>query len=699
MSRLASPPLVVALSLSIGLSVVARAEPPTAAVAGPAPAAAAPLPTLPYTPGLDPAAMDRSVDPCTDFYAYACGGWQRANPIPADRSSWDVYSKVADENLQYLWGLLDAAAKAPDGTRSAVERQVGDAFAACMDEAAIERAGARPLAEDLAAVEQLRDPSGLARLLGRLHRRYDDADLLFSFGSQQSFEDSEQVVAVLAAGGLGLPDRDQYVLEDEATRKVRRAYQRFVARMLELSGLPQARAKAGATAVLRLETALAKASLTRVARRDPKKTWHHTTRQALEASGPALRWADYLQAAGAPPMAWLNVAEPAFFAEADRLVRTTPLATWKAYLRFHLVAGAAPYLARGFQEAHFAFYEAELRGTQALAPRWKRCVRWIDRDLGEALGQLFVERAFPPQAKRDAERMVVLVEEAMRARLAHLDWMSDATRAEALRKLEGMRNKVGYPERWRDYASLVVRRDDFAGNVQRASAFELERQLGKIGKPVDRGEWQMTPPTVNAYYDASMNDINFPAGVLLPPLWDPKLDLAPGYGNTGSTVGHELIHGFDDEGRQFDARGNLRDWWTSTDAQAFEAKAQCIVEQYARYPVIDELRINSKLTLGEDLADLAGTLLAYDAWRKATQGAQLSPRDGLTPEQRFFVGFAQWDCSNRRPEDARLRALTDVHSPARWRINGVVVNMPEFAQAFSCPKGSPMVAEKPCSVW
>ena len=658
-----------------------------------------PLASLPYTPGLDVGAMDRSVDPCQDFYAYSCAGWQRANPVPPDRSSWGVYDKVADENLQYLWGLLEEAARRPDARRSPLERQVGDYFAACMDEAAVDRAGAQPLAADLAAVDGLSGTSGLAGLLGRLHQRVEGNGLLFGFGSQQSFEDAEQVVAVVGAGGLGLPDRDQYLADDVPTRTLREGYQALIRRMLELSGWTAARSATGAAEVMRLETSLARASLDRVDRRNPKKVWHHATRQTLEAALPDFRWADYFEAVGTPAPAWLNLGEPAFAAEVQRLLAGEPLTTWKSYLRFHLTVAAAPYLGKAFREAHFAFYGAQLRGAKVMAPRWKRCVGWVDRDLGEALGQLFVARAFPPEAKRDAERMVQLVEAAMEVRLAGLGWMGPATRQAALQKLHAMRNKIGYPDRWRDYAALRVRRGDFAGNVARAAAFETARQLGKIGKPVDRGEWQMTPPTVNAYYDASMNDINFPAGVLLPPLWDPRIDLAPGYGNTGSTVGHELIHGFDDEGRQFDARGDLRDWWTAADAEAFETRAQCVVAQFGAYTAIDDIKINSRLTLGEDLADLAGTLLAWDAWRKATEGQKLEPRDGLTPEQRFFVGFAQWDCANQRPEESRLRALTDAHSPSRWRINGVVANMPEFARAFACPAGSPMVSRRPCLVW
>jgi endothelin-converting enzyme/putative endopeptidase len=450
---------------------------------------------------------------------------------------------------------------------------------------------------------------------------------------------------------------------------------------------------------MRIETALASASLSRVDRRDPRKVWHHTETADLVKGSKAFRWADYLAASGAPPSSWLNVTEPAFVAGLDRQLEKETLPAWKSYLRWHRVRSAAPYLSTPFQKGSFGFYSATLRGAKELAPRWKRCVGWTDNDLGEALGQVFVAKVFPPSVKADAETMVKLVQAAMAKRIDALDWMAPETRKAAHEKLSTMKNKIGYPDTWRDYSAVAVERGDFAGNVARATAFETRRQLAKIGKPVDRGEWGMTPPTVNAYYNPSMNDMNFPAGVLMPPLWDPRIDLAPGYGNTGGTVGHEHIHGFYDEGRQFDAGGNLRDWWTDADGKEFEKRAQCVVDQYAQYTVIDDVMINSKLTLGEDIADLAGILLAWDAWKMATAGQKLEPRDGLTPEQRFFVGNAQWACANMRPEDLRVLAMTDPHSPPVWRVNGLMPNIPEFARAFSCEAGQPMVRDNICRIW
>jgi endothelin-converting enzyme/putative endopeptidase len=448
-----------------------------------------------------------------------------------------------------------------------------------------------------------------------------------------------------------------------------------------------------------LETALAKATLTPVERRDPYKLLHRVSRSELQALTPAFDWSAYLSAQGIPDVAEVNVMEPAFYRELDTLLRTRGMDHWKPYLRWHLVSARAYSLSRDFVAADFDFYRKTLRGVPADMPRWKKCVRAVDRDLGEALGQVFVAKTFPPETRARTLAMTQRIETAMEQEIRSLPWMSADTRARALEKLHTLVNKVGYPDTWRDYSGLMVSREDFAGNLRRATVFESQRQLAKIGKPVERGEWGMTPPTVNAYYNPQMNDINFPAGVLQPPLFDPAMDDAPNYGNTGSTIGHELTHGFDDEGRQFDAAGNLRDWWKKADAQGFEERLHCVREQYAEYVVVDDIRINSELTAGEDVADLGGTLLAYMAWQAATAGMRLGPIDGFTPEQRFFIGFGQWACENDRPENLRVSASTDPHSPGRYRINGVVANMPEFQQAFSCKAGQPMVREKRCRVW
>jgi putative endopeptidase len=658
-----------------------------------------PTKALPYSPSLDLTSMDKSVDPCADFYTYSCGNWIKKNPIPPDQSSWSVYGKLYVDNQRYLWGILqDLSVKT--GGRNAAQQKIGDYFAACMDESAIEARGAQPLQPQLDAIAALKSKKDLAPLLARLHLDHSSNRLLFGFGSNQDFEDAESVIAFATAGGLGLPDRDYYFMTDEKTATIRDKYVAHVQRMFELLGADRAVAKSQAASILKFETALAKASLTRVEKRDPHKLLHKYKRSSLSGKlTPSFDWEAYLKAVGLPSLQRFNVTEPAFFKALESELKRASLDDLKTYLRWHVVLENAAVLSSAFVNENFDFYGRTLYGRQELRPRWKRCVTYVDNQLGEALGQEFVARTFPPELKAKTVEMTKYIEEAMAKDIEQLDWMGPETKKQALTKLHTIVNKVGYPDKWRDYSAVEVRRDDFTGNTWRANAFESRRQLAKIGKPLDRTEWQMTPPTVNAYYDPQMNDVNFPAGVLQPPLYDAKMDDAPNYGNTGATIGHELTHGFDDEGRQFDARGNLKDWWTKKDAKAFDERAACVVDQYAKYTVIDDIKINSKLTLGEDIADLGGTILAYVAWKAATKDEQLKDIDGLTPDQRFFIGYAQWDCNDERPESKRANAITNPHSPGQYRINGVVVNMPEFAQAFSCKKGAPMVSEKPCRVW
>jgi len=677
-----------ALALSTTLVLAQSALPP----------AERPLAELPYTPSLEPSFMDRSVDPCVDFYAYSCNGWIRQNPIPPDQASWSVYGKLADENQQFLWGLLEQASR-PDPARDADRRRIGDYFAACMDVAGVDRAGLEPIRPELDAIAGLDSKSKIAALVGRLHTGPGQGGPLFDFGSEQDFGDVTQVIAIAFAGGLGLPDRDYYLKDDARSVELRERYRAHVRRTLELAGHSPERAEAESAVVLRIETALARASLTVVEKRDPHNLYHRMPVADLQKVTPSFSWSDYLRAVGAPAVELVNVTEPAFFAEVERRIAGESLADLRTYLTWHLLRSASPFLAEALRAESFAFYGRVLRGVEQPPPRWKLCVDRVDSDLGEVLGKVFVESTFRPETKRDVERMVGFIEQAMAKRIAELDWMSPETKAKARVKLDAMRNKIGYPEVWRDYSALAIERGDFYGNVRRASEFETRRRLAKIGRPVDRGEWGMTPPTVNAYYHPLMNDMNFPAGVLQPPLYDPRLDDAPNYGNTGGSIGHELTHGFDDEGRQFDADGNLRDWWAAADAEAFVARSECVVEQYAAYPIVDDLRINSRLTLGEDVADLGGTILAWEAWKLATAGRELEARDGLTPEQRFFVGYAQWACENQRPEQLRVSAATNPHSPGVWRINGSVANMPEFARAFQCKAGQPMVRENVCRIW
>lgn len=657
---------------------------------------AQPLTAMPYSPSLDLASLDRSVDPCNDFYKFACGGWMKNNPIPADQARWDVYSKLANDNMQFLWGILEADARA--ASRNATQQKIGDYFSACMDTAAIDKQGAEPIRPALAAIDALRDRKALIAYLAILHHS-TRGSFFFDSGSTQDPGDSSSVIAEIGAGGLGLPDRDYYLKTDARSEEIRKAYLAYVEKVLTLAGESSGQAGRDAAAIMRIETALAKASLTRVERRDPYKQYHKMTVAELSSSSPVINWPEYLRVQGVPSVTSLNVAQPAFLKAVDQALSSEPVDDLKAYLRFHALSAAANSLSMPFEDAYFDFYGRHLRGTQQKPPRWKNCVRQVDRALGEALGQEFVARTFSPETKQKTVLMTDQIEEAMRSEIEQLDWMSPATRQEALRKLHTVRNKIGYPDKWRDYSKLEIRRGDYFGNTVRVADFDNARDWAKVGKPVDRNEWDMTPPTVNAYYNPQMNDVNFPAGVLQPPLYDPKMDDAPNYGDTGSTIGHELTHGFDDEGRQFDANGNLKDWWTKEDARGFEERINCLRDQFASYVVVDDIHINSKLTSGEDVADLGGTLIAYLAWQKATQNQRLMPVDGFTPDQRFFIGFAQWSCENTREANSRLQAATDPHSPAFARINGIVTNLPQFATAFSCKANQPMVKAKVCKVW
>ncbi len=647
-----------------------------------------------HEPALDVTSMDRTVDPCVDFFQYSCGGWIKSNPIPPDQSSWDTYSKMQDENRERLRGILEAAAK-PLSIRDASEQKIGDFYASCMDENAINAKGTEPLKPQLDRIAQLRSKAEIADVAAAMV----DDNVLFSFDSTQDYRDASQVIAEADQGGLGLPDRDYYVKEDAKSVDLRKAYVAHVQKMFELLGDKPDDAAAEAQTVMRIETALAKGSMTRVERRDPKNLDHKIASVEFEKISPDFQWQVYFTKVGLPSLGSLNVASPGFFKALNEEIAKENLEDWKFYLRWHLVHANAPFLSSALVSENFAFYGKTLRGQQELQPRWKRCTQNVDNDLGEALGQVYVEKYFSPQAKQQALKMVKEIDTAMAAEINALPWMSAATKQQALVKLHGMANKIGYPDKWRDYSKLEIVRGDELGNVERARKFEFNRELAKIGKPVDRGEWDMTPPTVNAYYNPQMNDINFPAGVLQPPAFDPDSDAAPNYGDTGGTIGHELTHGFDDEGRQFDAQGNLRDWWTAEDGKEFVKRASCISDQYSTYTIIDDIKINGKLTLGEDVADLGGLILAYMAWKDDTKGQNLQPIDGITPEQRFFVGYGQSWCGETRDETKRLRATVDPHSPEKYRTNGVVSNMPEFQEAFHCKAGSPMVNQNRCRVW
>jgi endothelin-converting enzyme/putative endopeptidase len=638
--------------------------------------------------------MDRSVDPCVDFFAYSCGGWIRNNPIPPDKSSWGIYYKVGDNNLAQLRTILEGAA-AGGSARTAYVQKIGDYYASCIDEKAIEALGATPLQAPLKRIDALQTKAGIAELAAEMGRH----EILFVFSSSPNLRNASQEVADLSQGGLGLPDRDFYLKGDDASEKLRKAYVAHVTKMFGLLGDSPEKAAAEAAAVMQLETALAQGSLTRVEQRDPKKLDHTLTVAELEKIAPAFQWQVYFSGVGLPALTSLNVQEPDFFKNLNALLDKESLRAWKSYLRWHIVHPNARYLSSPFVDENFDFYGRTLSGQEQLSPRWKRCVNEVDDGLGEALGQAYVEEYFSPEAKGQALKMVREIEAAMGQDIESLTWMTPETKRNAIEKLHAVANKIGYPDHWRDYSSLKVVRGDAFGNAQRSLTFEFRRQLGKVGKPVDRGEWGMTPPTVNAEYTPQKNDINFPAGILQPPLFSATSDAAPNYGNTGGTIGHELTHGFDDEGRQFDAHGNLRDWWTVADGKEFEERASCISDQYSQYVIVDDVKINGKLTLGEDVADLGGLMLAYMAWKEDTKSQKLDPIDQLTPDQRFFVGYGQSWCGNTRDAEKRLRATTDPHSPDKYRTNGVVTNMPEFQRAFQCKTGASMAPAKRCRVW
>ncbi len=655
-----------------------------------------PLTAMPYTPSLDVTSLDHTADPCVDFYKFSCGGWIAHNPIPADQAAWSVYGKLANDNQQFLWGILEEDAKAAN--RAPVQQKVGDYFAACMNTNSIDALGIKPLQPGLAVIEGFKTRAELLAGLGKFDKDHIGTFFLDS-GTDQDAVDSSVIIVAIDAGGLGLPDRDYYTKTDAKSVTIREQYKAYIEQMLGFAGESPERARADAAAILKIETALATAQLTRVERRDPHNVYHMMPIAELTKLAPSIDWTAYFAVHDAPGVTKLNVSQPAFMKAVNAELTTESMEALRAYLRFHLMTGAAPYLAHPLEQANFDFFSKTLRGTPAMPPRWKTCTRGVDRNLGEALGQEFVKRTFSADTKAKTQLMTEQIETAMQQEIEGLDWMSPATKQEALRKLHAVRNKIGYPDRWRDYSALEVKPDDYFGDVSRAVEFENARQWHKLGKPVDLNEWGMTPPTVNAYFNPQMNDINFPAGVLQPPLYDPKEDDAPNYGNTGGTIGHELTHAFDDEGRQFDAKGNLRDWWTPEDAKGFEDRINCVRDQYAGYVIVDDIHITSKLTSGEDVADLGGELLAYIAWKKQTEGLKLTDMEGFTPDQRFFVGMAQWACEEQRPENLRMSAMTNPHSPGYARINGVVSNMPEFQKAFGCKIGQPMVHTPTCKVW
>ncbi len=641
--------------------------------------------------GLDLKAMDTSVSPCQNFYQYACGAWRRNNPIPADQSRWSRFNELAERNLAIERGILEKAG----------DSQIGNFYAACMDEPAIERQGVEPIAPLLSHIGALASKTELAAEMVRLQQAGVRA--LFNFYVRPDDKKSDTEIANLDQGGLGLPDRDYYLKTDARSVELRRQYSAHIQAMFALLSKAQGESgadpEAAARAVMDVETALAKVSMDRVSRRDPDKTYHKMTVAQLAQLTPDFDWKLYIATVGIPPVESLNVAAPDFVKGLGAIVSSTSLAGLKTYLRWHVLNSSAAVLPRAFEEESFNFNEHILRGTREMPPRWKRCVRATDRALGEALGQEFVRETFNGSSKEKALQLVGEIESEMRNDIGAASWMTPATREQALAKLRQVANKIGYPDKWRDYSSVKVVRGDYFGDSLRAREFELHRNFQKIGKPVDKSEWGMTPPTVNAYYSPSMNNINFPAGILQPPFYNAQAADAVNYGGIGVVIGHELTHGFDDEGRKFDGEGNLRDWWTAADAKAFETRADCIAKEYGGFSPAPGVNLNGRLTLGENAADNGGMHLAYMALMDSLARHVLPKQDGFTPQQQFFLGFAQIWCENATEQSARVSAATNPHSPGEFRAIGVVRNMPEFREAFACKSGDAMVAADPCRVW
>jgi putative endopeptidase len=682
-----------------------QSAPPAAALT-----AAAPATDKKNPPPLDVANMDTSVKPGDDFYLYANGTWIKNNPVPPEFSRWAAFTQLAEKNNDALHEIAEKAATAApkDSKQSKMEKaaaadvqKVGDFYASGMDEKAVDAAKVKPLDEEFKRIDAMKDRKDVLKEIGHLHSM--GVFPFFLFVSGQDDKNSTMVIAQAYQGGLGMPDRDYYTKEDDASKKLRDQYVEHVTKMLTLAGEPAAQAAEKAKKVMELETSLAKPARTRVELRDPQKNYNKMKQTEIQAIMPDFNWADYLKELKLTAPGDINVGQPDFFKAVNELFKTVSIDDAKTYLRWHLLHGMASTLSNDFVNENFRFFEATLRGTKQIKPRWKRVVAKTDEELGESLGKLYVAEKFPPEAKARALEMVNNLKEALSDRIKTLEWMDEPTKEQALKKLAAFTVKIGYPDKWRDYSLLKIDRTSYAANVLRGDAFETDRQLKKIGKPVDRSEWGMSPPTVNAYYNPNLNEIVFPAGILQPPFFDPNADDAVNYGGMGAVIGHEMTHGFDDQGRQYDATGNLRDWWSPESAKNYTERSGAIVAQYAAYEALPGLHLNGELTQGENIADIGGVKLAYMALQKALKKKGGTPEkiDGFTPEQRFFLGFAQIWRNNQREEDLKLQVATNPHSPGRFRTIGPLSNLVEFQKAFEIPDGSPMIrsADQRVNVW
>ncbi len=645
--------------------------------------------------GLDAAAMDRTADPCVNFYEYACGNWVKANPLPADRARWGRFTELGEHNEKVLLDILQGAAVVRAG-RSPLEQKIGDAYAACMDTAAINKKGIEPIKGELDRIAALDSEADVVGEVIRLHRL--GIAVMFNFGARPDARDSSRTIANVGQGGLSLPDRDYYLKPDPKSVEMRQHYLKHVQKMFELAGTPAAQAESNAALVMEIETILARAATDRVSLRDPNKSYHPMTRAELTSLTGTFPWDQFFSGVGAPAFDKLNVAQPDFLRQIAADLGGEPIEAFRAYFAWHVLHAAAPMLAEPFENENFDFWMRYRTGAKEQRPRPARCVVAVDGQLGDLLGEKYIELAFGADARRQINQMVDAVEKSMGEDIRSLSWMSAATKQAALVKLKEITNNIGAPKKWRDYSKVTIARDDFYGNALRSTEAFLKQRVDKIGQPTDKTEWMMTTPTVNAFYSPQNNTINFPAGILQSPFFDPRRDAALNYGGAGVVIGHELTHGFDDQGRKFDGDGNLRDWWTAADGAEFEKRAACIADEYSGFTSVDDVKLNGRLTLGENTADNGGLRIALMALHDTLAGKS-EVLDGFTPEQRFFLGFAQVWCENVAPAEARSRAATDPHSPGRYRVNGTLQNSPEFQKAFSCKAGQPMVSANACRVW
>jgi putative endopeptidase len=666
-------------------------------------------PTPPKTPvylpipAFDTSSLDTAADPCNDFYQYACGKFAANHPIPSDQPDVDQFYALYNVNTQSLNGILTKAA-AGGVSRTPDEQKIGDYYKACLDTATIDREGLAPIQPLLQQIDALGDGTrgkmALPALIGKLQRM--GVDVFFGYNEQQDFKDASKQIASVGQGGLGLPEKDYYLRTGPKDIALREQYVAHIAKMLTLAGSAPDQAKKDAASIMAFETALAKSSMGVTEMRDPAKIYHLQPIATFEASIPGVNFGQFEDAVHSPRVTELNNATPDFFPTLVREVRATDMETLKVYMRYHLLSTFATRLPKPLDDENFDFFGRILNGQPEQQPRWKRCSNAVNGALGEDLGKVYVEQYFAGDSKAKTLEMVHDIESAMGRDIDQVTWMSDATKVKAKEKLHLVANKIGYPDKWRDYSKLDIKPEDALGNQERADEFENDRELGKIGKPVDHSEWSMTPPTVNAYYDPSMNDINFPAGILQPGFYDPRADDAVNYGHIGAIIGHELTHGFDDQGSQFDGHGNLSNWWTDDDKKNFNTREDCLANEYGGFTAVDDVKINGRLTLGENTADNGGLVLAYMAYlerAKADHTDLAAKVDGFTSPQRFYIGYAQNWCENARPEQTRNQVLTDPHSPDHFRANGAIVNAPGFAEAFGCKKGSPMVPANSCRVW